>query len=56
MNYLLVVSMINQLYLILIDGNDDDGSQRDGDTLPITTTATAITTTKVDEDALVSCF
>ena len=48
------------LYLVSADDDNDDGSQRDGDTLPITTTATAITTAKVDlamdENVLVSCF
>jgi len=66
MNYLLVVSMINQLYLILIDGNDDDGSQRDDDALLLPSksiiTATATTATPssmiaMNEDVplLVSC-
>jgi len=48
------------LYLVSADDDDDDGSQRDDDTLPITTTATAIYTTKVhlamDENVQVSRF
>ncbi len=62
--YLLVVSMLNQLYLILIDGNDDDGSQRDDDALPSKSVITASATTAspssmiaMNEDvpSLVSC-
>ena len=58
------VSMTNQMYLILIDGNDDDGSQRDDDALPsksiITATATTATPSSViamneDVPSLVSC-
>ena len=65
MNYLLVVSMISQLYLIVIDGNDDDGSHRDDDALPsksitITSTVTiaspsSMITMNEDVPSLVSC-
>ncbi len=55
--------MINQMYLILIDGHDDDGSHRDDDALLlpsktiITATATPSSVIAMNEDvpSLVSC-